>query len=127
VLAGAPCHLHKFYRAEVQEFRIRQFVVSMVVPNRVGINMWVLGIIGINTIEPIIVRVLVAVSSSAVRSTANAGINTTACGSAGSLARPGGRCAREMAQMAQAMTVMNTDNSLLGLLPVGLPPLTLAV
>jgi hypothetical protein len=32
-----------------------------------------------------------------------------------------------MGQTAQAMTVMNTDNSLLGLLTVGLPPLTLAV
>jgi hypothetical protein len=59
----------------------------MVLPNSVGIKMWVLGIIGIKTIEPIIeafiVRVLVVVSCSAAMTAANAGINTTACGSAG--------------------------------------------
>jgi hypothetical protein len=65
-------------------------VVSMVVASTVGINMWVLGIIGIKTIEPIIeafiVRVLVVASYSAATTAASVGINTTACGGAGGIA-----------------------------------------
>jgi hypothetical protein len=65
-------------------------VVSMVVPSSVGINMWVLGIIGIKTIEPIIeafiVRVLVVASYSAATTAASVDINSTACGGAGGIA-----------------------------------------